>query len=520
VSVDFGDIEPDSQPGPEEHHFEQLSSIEQKDTAETVPVSTDTQAVNACQVVNVSVEEVAASENTSIVPSASCMEMHPEGYTASITDAIDIVLDTEVSMPEQPNITPRIRQDRSRSSSPLKTRSHAGSCCRSSTPPFRSAVDGKNSIVEHAQGRCLHVEMPPPTARVMMEADMDLDERINHVVSDPTSDVFWAVKSLSPEAIRVVSTPEVILSNSTAENGLSVTKKSESKTAEKPKSDTPRKRTGSCDTFGPPKMTVAGNSLEKMTSTACAKTVTHGLKQQLKKTSSSHESKSVAPPTATKKKTSKLMTDNSLFAKALSSGTTQPKTHSQKPVKSQPSSKENSECRKLSDSSQKTLQNHHGTSKVQTKVKSKNTVLQCSIFNQQDINKVFQSSVTSNSGSLKKIKDTVVKVNSSQSPTNGAITKQPNLTTPVSSTKEDSALPRSLATADSVSSATATSAMSAHTGFGDPYTWACMFGAMTAGMNFFSVQAPRWPGPQSVQSEATPAVGDQLAAPQPQGPPF
>jgi hypothetical protein len=81
------------------------------------------------------------------------------------------------------------------------------------------------------------------------------------------------------------------------------------------------------------------------------------------------------------------MTDDSLFAKALSSGTTQPKTHSQKPVKSQPSSKENSECRKLSDSSQKTLQNHLGTSKVQTKVKSKNTVLQCSTFNQQDIKK-------------------------------------------------------------------------------------------------------------------------------------
>jgi hypothetical protein len=239
-----------------------------------------------------------------------------------------------------------------------------------------------------------------------------------------------------------------------------------------------------------------------------SKTTMYGLKQRTKKVNFKYESVSIAPPTATKKRTLKITADNSYFAKSLLSVTTQPK-------------KDNSACKNPSDGSQRTLEDYHGTPTVQTKTKSQKKVLQGSIFNQQDTKRSLQSFVTSNSGSLKKTGSTVVRVNSSQSPANGAIIKEPNsTTTPVSSTKEDSVHPRSSATADSVSAATATSAMSAHTGFGDPYTWACMFGAMTAEMNFFSNQVPRWPGAHGVQSEATPTVGDQLAAPQPQRPPF
>lgn len=54
--------------------------------------------------------------------------------------------------------------------------------------------------------------------------------------------------------------------------------------------------------------------------------------------------------------------------------------------------------------------------------------------------------------------------------------------------------PRSSTTTDSASAVTVTSAMSGQSRIMDPYTWACMFGAMAAGMNFFSGQPPRLPG--------------------------
>jgi hypothetical protein len=123
--------------------------------------------------VDVSVEQVSAFENASVVQSTSKMDINTEDFIPSITDTNginDVVQESEISMPDKRDSMFHFRHDISRSSSSLKTRSHTGSCSRSSTPPFRSAVDGKTSNVEHGKSRCLHVEMPPPTARIMNEA--------------------------------------------------------------------------------------------------------------------------------------------------------------------------------------------------------------------------------------------------------------------------------------------------------------------------------------------------------------
>jgi hypothetical protein len=145
---------------------------------------------------------------------------------------------------------------------------------------------------------------------------MDLDERNNHVVSDPTSDVFWAVKSLDEEPNQQLTTPQDTLSNLTVDTGLLFTEKSESNTAEKLKTDTSRKRTSSSDAFEPPTKMVAGNSLEKTNSAGHAKTTMAGLKQGTKKVNLTHKSEPVAPTTAVEKNGHKINTGRFIFCKS------------------------------------------------------------------------------------------------------------------------------------------------------------------------------------------------------------
>jgi hypothetical protein len=207
MSVDFGDIEA----------YSQLMSQEQQ--MESIDIVVDTQDQVICEIRK---PHQVGSSHLYLNQSAEIPKSEPVAGPSTDTGIRSgITLSTDATTEHAPlssNIGASISgestvsaadctQTTSVDSSPLKIRSLTDVCSLSVTPPFRSATDGKVSSVAHVHGRCLHVEMPVPVSRSPDDLELELDGRINRILNNPTSDIFWVVHTTSPEASKKVTSP-------------------------------------------------------------------------------------------------------------------------------------------------------------------------------------------------------------------------------------------------------------------------------------------------------------------------
>ena len=392
---------------------------------------------------------------------------------------VQFLSETETSTSEHSTVeTGEYLQSISAHSSPRKTRTLADPCSRSGTPPFRSAADGRTSNVTHVHGRCLHVEMPVPVARPVEEPELELEERISKVMTDPTSDVYWAVHTASPETrmspkeqpCQQIEKPTTVAKTASKSDAIS-----------KGAIHSTQKRIAVPEVGEPPKKIKA---VEKAKPSGSISSNTQKKQAEVPDRKTPKSSISALPGVSRKPKT--VTPDNSSFALAIMANSIMPRKSANK-ISQTAFRKEEPEPKVVTEQgvfgSRATLQGTKETTNRSQTTDKEN----CSA----SAKKSHRSSGKVAHTSRKPLEPS----RKSASSVNTKTTESANSTTAsTDSVKEFLSNSGSTRLLDTQSTVTATtSTVAQQPGVMDPYAWACMFGAMAAGMSFFHGQPPRWP---------------------------